>query len=369
MTGMTLLLALLLQAETVPLPDSKLTFEVVRVPAGKDVPAFSIGRREVSWAEFRAYYREDLDERHLDGITRPSKGIPFFGQVQCPDRFLELGRPVINLRWHSAVSYADWLTKKTGAYWRLPTEPEWELACGAPPANLDESAWHAGNAKGEPHPVGTAKPNALGLFDMVGNVWEYVLEHDGGPGYDPVLRGGAWSTDARPGSRTLVPPEWFKPDPQLPKSVWWLQAEFHQGFRVVRAADAAGKADREAAAKKVQIKIADETEPKVKDKVQRLTRVKGEIANTGDRDLIEVEVTVYPLDEDGKPVFVGPNSQNEVVRALFSKAWPVLASSRFPDARAPLKKGETRKFELDLPAPHELLSGKHAGIVTNVRFE
>jgi formylglycine-generating enzyme required for sulfatase activity/tetratricopeptide (TPR) repeat protein len=142
-------------------------------------------------------------------------------------------RPVENVNWFDAVRFCNALSKSEGlppAYkvsgttvtlaspqtqgWRLPTEAEWEYACragttGARYGNLDEIAWYGGNSGRQTHPVGEKKPNAWGLYDMLGNVYEWVQDiwHDnyagapsdgsawmsGGDQSQRVLRGGSWN--------------------------------------------------------------------------------------------------------------------------------------------------------------------------------
>ena len=98
---------------------------------------------------------------------------------------------------------------------RLPTEAEWEYACragttGARYGKLGEVAWYEDNSDGETHRVGTKAPNAWGLYDMLGNVWEWCQDWHGsypsGPVTDPtgpsagsdrVDRGGSWGNGAR----------------------------------------------------------------------------------------------------------------------------------------------------------------------------
>jgi formylglycine-generating enzyme required for sulfatase activity len=121
-------------------------------------------------------------------------------------------RPVIDVSWEDAKSYAEWV----GC--RLPTEAEWEKACragsekkysfGDDPSALGEYAWFLDNSGNRSHPVGEKKPNAWGIYDMHGNVWEWCADwydrdyyvtsprnNPTGPssGRLRVLRGGAWN--------------------------------------------------------------------------------------------------------------------------------------------------------------------------------
>ncbi len=120
--------------------------------------------------------------------------------------------PVDSVSWIEVQEFIKKLNQLNDGYtYRLPTEAEWEYACRAGATGyyygpLDSIAWHKGNADGRSHPVGQKQPNAFGLYDMTGNVSEWVQDtyHEGytnapsdgsawtGGGSDKVLRGGSW---------------------------------------------------------------------------------------------------------------------------------------------------------------------------------
>jgi formylglycine-generating enzyme required for sulfatase activity len=132
-----------------------------------------------------------------------------------PSNFKGPNRPVEDVSWGDAQEFLRRLNEKEkDSRYRLPTEAEWEGACragGQEPgvaADLDEVAWWWRNSDGVTHAVGQKKPNAWGLFDMRGNVWEWVQDWYGaysvGRQIDPrgpdsgeyrVLRGGSWLND------------------------------------------------------------------------------------------------------------------------------------------------------------------------------
>jgi formylglycine-generating enzyme required for sulfatase activity len=370
--------------EKVTIPGASVAFETVALPGvpGKLGP-FKIGTKEVTWTEFNAYFESKDMAGGTDAVSRPTRAISYFGQVGVPAHFLDLKRPVTNVRWHSVIGYCDWLSKKTGGYWRLPTEPEWEYAARAgekadAPASLDDVAWYQANSDKRTHEGGEKKPNAFGLYDMLGNLWEYCLEFEKGSEFAPLLKGGCWSSPAGDltfSKRQGVPLSWFEEDPNRPRSVWWLtNKDQSQGYRVVCVADPADQKERAAACAKVEVKIGGFKEKVLKTESSQafFAEVNGEIKNGGERTLEEVEVFVYYLDDKGKPHLVDVAGSNKPGQATFSKCWPVLASSAQESPRAPLKPGESRKFTVDIPQtfdnPPDVEPEKFGGRVTNVRF-
>ncbi|OUA94352.1 cytoplasmic protein [[Bacillus thuringiensis] serovar konkukian] len=133
-------------------------------------------------------------------------------------------KPVVNISWNDAIMFCNLLSKKAGLKeyysindgcqivscnldsngYRLPSEAEWQYACkaGTPGytyGELQKIAWYNKNSNGEIQAVGKKEPNAWGLYDMVGNVWEwcYDLYDEKVYGSYRIFRGGSWAEKAR----------------------------------------------------------------------------------------------------------------------------------------------------------------------------
>jgi len=354
--------------ERVPVPGSSLSFDLARISGRGAVPEFWMGTREVTWAEFNRYY-EHPEEQARDGITRPSSGKDYLALSGLPNDFMLPERPVTNVRYHAAVLYCEWLSRRTGSVYRLPTEAEWELACGDLPA---DAAWTEANSGGRTHRGGERAPNASGLYDLMGNVWEYCLEPAHPPDFEPVIVGGAWN--ARPARRLTPPPDWSEADPSRPFSTWWFRVGHSQGFRVVRVGEPSGKAERDAAAGDIEVVVLSgvERSARVGSSTAITCRVTGTIRNAGKRALEEVILKVYYLDKSGKP-HVEDGTSTLSRRATFNLAFPVLGSSIHPGPHTrPLEPGETRGFSSDLPASFDadddVARDRYGASVVSLRF-
>ncbi len=346
-------------AEIFAVPGTGIRMEMVRVPGGRfargedgevRVRPFWISTREVTWADFD-YFFEFPGQEEEDGVTRPSSGKSYLMLSGLPPDFMEPGRPVTNLRFHSALAYCEWLSRRTGMIFRLPTEAEWEVACRA---GGEGEGWHRGNSGGRTHAAGEGRPDALGLRDMLGNAWEYCLEPQRPPDFEPVLRGGAWNSppsDLKASSRKTALPEWSEADPNRPFSVWWFRDGYSQGFRVVRVPEASGPEERAACARKIEISglAGRERVAKVAGSAMHFSRVTGTVRNGGDRPLEELALKVFYLDPQGRP-HLEDTTSTQTRRATFNVCFPVLANSAHPGPHAaPLRPGESRAFAVDLP--------------------
>jgi formylglycine-generating enzyme required for sulfatase activity len=172
--------------------------------------------------------------------------------VNNPSNFKDYGDdyPVENISWDDAIDFIKKLNEKekTDEY-RLPTEAEWEYACragataefsfGDDADKIDEHAWHIDNSGDSAQPVGQKEPNVWGIYDMHGNVWEWVEDdwHNNYKGAPPD--GGAWIDKPRGDSRITRGGSWADVVSYCRSALRWpWAADFHNsdlGFRLCRS--------------------------------------------------------------------------------------------------------------------------------------
>jgi formylglycine-generating enzyme required for sulfatase activity len=285
-----------MKAYTDIIANTEVAFDMVPIPGGKfvmgspngepnhkadeapqhevEISPFWMGKCEVTWNEYevwtftldiqrRQVFRVELTEleKKADAVTRPTKPYTDMTFGMGKDGF-----PAISMTQLAAKTYCQWLSQKTGRYYRLPTEAEWEYACragtttaysfGDDPAKLGEYAWYVENSGDHYQKVGKKKPNPWGLYDMHGNVCEWTLDQYVPSGYQEfagklsvnplvtpktlypdAVRGGAWTDDPdrlRSAARLGSHKDWKQQDPQLPQSIWYFTDAQFLGFRVVR---------------------------------------------------------------------------------------------------------------------------------------
>ena len=228
------------------------------------VAAFWMGAFEVTRDEFDVFFKDITTSENsaVDAVTRPS---PQYIDLSW-GMGKEGGYPVNSLSQFAALMYCRWLYNKTGVFYRLPTEAEWEYACragtntrfyfGNDEKELGKYAWYQDNSNDKFQKVGLKLPNAWGLYDMLGNVCEWTLDHyeekrmesitDNAANpfiapnkskYPKALRGGGYQDVAaqlRCANRFKSDPSWNRRDPQIPKSKWWLTDAASVGFRIIR---------------------------------------------------------------------------------------------------------------------------------------
>lgn len=276
------------------LPGTDITFELVYISGGafmmgsssQDATAsedeypqhsvrvddFWMGKYELSFEEYNVLREKELDlpsddqpDWDADAVARPSPPYedPTFGMGKD-------GHPAVSMTQFAALQYCKWLSDKSGTFYRLPTEAEWEYACkagseaayywGDDTAVLDDYAWHYDNSTEKYHELGAKLPNKWGLYDMLGNVSEWTLDQYEPDAYQTIstsmsdetnpwirptklhprtVRGGSWddrSDKQRCTCRIESSRKWKERDPQIPKSFWWNTDSPFVGFRIVSPA-------------------------------------------------------------------------------------------------------------------------------------
>lgn len=242
-------------------------FEFARIPAGEFLMGgtdgiekpqhqarigydFEMGTTEVTIGQFRAFlqatgYPTDGEKVGVSWSRGPDTDWQSEDAVDwCrATRDQSDDHPAIFISWYDAMAFCHWLSRETGQEIRLPSEAEWEYACragttGLYAGELSEMGWYRYNACERTHPVAQKQPNAWGLYDMHGNVWEWCLDFfqpnyegvptDGRPRWevqrasDVVSRGGSFRN----------PPGWLASGCRM--GTFLDASHGNNGFRLVR---------------------------------------------------------------------------------------------------------------------------------------
>jgi formylglycine-generating enzyme required for sulfatase activity len=280
-----------------PIPGTDAKFKMVPIPGGTfkmgsaageaghvadegpqhpvAIEPFWMEEHEVTWTEFELWGLSlDRQRRKFNKIESTGRDTLVDAVAVPTNPYQEMsfgmgkdnGMPAICMTQFAAKVYCRWLSAKTGRYYRLPTEAEWEYACragtttaysfGNDAAKLGQYAWYTENSDDKYHRVATKKPNPWGLYDMHGNVAEWCIDQYAADfygrcagklaasplspntkEYGRVVRGGSWDDDAdkcRAATRRASEKSWKKQDPQIPQSIWYLTDARFVGFRVIR---------------------------------------------------------------------------------------------------------------------------------------
>ncbi len=175
---------------------------------------FWMGKYPVTVAQYLAFCRE---EQHWHKLLDTD---PEIYHINGKHSYLDVSkktqdkRPMVDVDWGDAQTFCKWMAEDTCGGLRPPYEAEWEYACRAGSTSkrygeVDEVAWHFWNSERDAHVVGEKTPNSWGLYDMLGNVWEwchdwydhryyldspYADPHGPETGICRVLRGGSWNS-------------------------------------------------------------------------------------------------------------------------------------------------------------------------------
>ena len=241
-----------------------------------EIKPFWMEEHETTWKEFEQFALKMLrtnrktdpssQEKVADALAWPTP--PYNIAAISHDNAGKPGYPASGMTLYAGQVYCKWLTTLTGRYYRLPTEAEWEYACragttdpysfGKDADEIDDYAWWFDNSDSRSQKVKQKKPNAWGLYDMHGNVAEWVLEQyapdtyknrkpemfgapikqAAGEGFGQIARGGHCEDDDdanfRCARRLYAVEKWKLQDPQFPQSIWWVTDAAFVGFRIVR---------------------------------------------------------------------------------------------------------------------------------------
>lgn len=223
-------------------------FDMVLVPGEAEIAPFYMAKHEVTWAMFYDWaYGSDIDANTYAALQKQNlRPSPLY--EDCEQLKLGLNqRPALSMSRTTAEAFAKWVSEQTGRNYRVPTDAEWQHALklgGGLPDNQDDlfkQAVLVNNAEVQFDPpfleltgeVGSKAPNALGIYDMLGNAAEWVVD----TAADRVVRGGHFKLEADELTAAWKDVEdqavWNETYPQLPLSKFWYRDNYYQGIRLV----------------------------------------------------------------------------------------------------------------------------------------
>ncbi len=229
----------------------QVSFDMVLVPGdeAKGIKPLYVGKQEVTWDEFMPWvYTKDVTDPAEASKLRAKKLRPSLPYGDVTRGYGNSGFPALSMSRISAELYCQWLSEQTGRKYRLPTEKEWEhlQALGRPGQSAEISAEEAGKiavyedtswlddeSDYRPRPGRTKEPNAVGLYDTIGNFAEWVTDS----GDQRVVRGGHYKSplaELGVNGRLIEDQDvWNMNYPNEPKSIWWFVDATWVGFRLV----------------------------------------------------------------------------------------------------------------------------------------